>query len=88
MLGSQRWLLGLPWIRWAGTWPARPVLECGPSLYSFQFSKRSARRVSNWIAAAEAEKAEKMIDVTPPAEPVAVEAKPNPDDEGIDGELA
>ena len=48
------------------------------------------RIVENWIAAADAEKAEKMIDVTPPAapEPVAVEVKPSPDDEGIDGELA
>jgi Protein of unknown function (DUF2778) len=46
VLGSQRWLLGLPWIRWAGTWPARPLLECGPSLHFFQFSKRSVRRVS------------------------------------------
>ena len=36
----------------------------------------------------EAERAEKALDVTPKLEPVAVEAKPNPDDEGIDGELA
>jgi len=45
--------------------------------------------VDRWIAADEAERAEKAIDVTPAAEPepVAIEAKPEPDD-GIDGELA
>lgn len=44
--------------------------------------------VERWIAADEAEKAEKAIDVTPPVEPAPVEVKPNPDDDGIDGELA
>src|SRR5262245_25335453 len=44
--------------------------------------------VARWLAADEAERAEKAIDVTPAAEPEPVEVKPNPDDEGIDGELA
>src|SRR5262249_26864922 len=44
--------------------------------------------LDRWLAADEAEKAEKAIDVTPAAESEPVEVKPNPDDEGIDGELA
>ena len=44
--------------------------------------------IDRWIAADEAEKAERAIDVTPAAEPEPVEVKPNPDDDGIDGELA
>ena len=44
--------------------------------------------LDRWLAADEAEKAEKAIDVTPAAEPEPVEVKPNPDDQGIDGELA
>ena len=46
------------------------------------------RIVEGWIAPDEAEKAERAIDVTPATEPTPVEVKPNPDDEGIDGELA
>ena len=46
------------------------------------------RIIDNWIANDEAEKAAKMIDVTPVPEPAPVEVKPNPDDDGIDGELA
>jgi hypothetical protein len=48
------------------------------------------RTIRAWIEADEAEKAEKAIDVTPASEPVVIEVKPNPnpDDEGIDGELA
>ena len=42
--------------------------------------------IDNWIANHEAEKAAKMIDVTPEPEPAAVET--NPDDDGIDGEMA
>src|SRR5262249_12809953 len=45
------------------------------------------RIIDNWIATDEAEKAAKMIDVTPSPEPAAVEVKPDPDDEGIDGEM-
>jgi hypothetical protein len=48
------------------------------------------RTIRAWIEADEAEKAERAIDVTPASEPVVIEVKPNPnpDDEGIDGELA
>src|SRR5262245_11623767 len=44
--------------------------------------------VDRWIAADEAEKAERAIDVTPVPVVPADEAEPNPDDDGIDGELA
>ena len=47
------------------------------------------RIIEGWIEAEKAEGAEKMmIDVTPVPEPAAPEIKPNPDDEGIDGEMA
>src|SRR5262249_36685657 len=45
-LASQPWLLGFPSSPWAATELPRPLLDCGPSLDSFQFSKRCARRVS------------------------------------------
>ena len=44
--------------------------------------------VDAWIANHEAEKAAKMIDVTPAPEPSAIEIKTDPDDDGIDGEMA
>jgi hypothetical protein len=46
------------------------------------------RIIQNWIEAEKAEKAEKMVDVTPSAEPepAAIETTPNPDDD-CDGEL-
>ena len=49
---------------------------------------RLMRVIDNWIANHEAEKAAKMIDVTPAPEPSAIEIKTDPDDDGIDGEMA
>jgi hypothetical protein len=47
------------------------------------------RIIEGWIEADKAEKAERMmINVTPVPEPAAPEMKPNPDDDGIDGEMA
>jgi hypothetical protein len=47
------------------------------------------RIIEGWIEADKAEKAERMmIDVTPVPEPAAPETKSNPDDDGIDGEMA
>jgi len=59
-----------------------------PDIYKQDPRKVLEEIVERWIAADEAEKAEKAIDVTPPVEPAPVEVKPNPDDDGIDGELA
>jgi hypothetical protein len=46
--------------------------------------------VERWMAADEAEKAEKAVDVTPKLEPMEMvkNPEPDPDDDGIDGELA
>jgi hypothetical protein len=47
------------------------------------------RIIEGWIEADKAEKAERMmIDVSPVPESAAPETKPNPHDEGIDGEMA
>jgi hypothetical protein len=62
--------------------------EKTPDIYMQDPYKVMDDIVDRWIAADEAEKAEKMTDVTPAVEPEPVEVKPNPDDEGIDGELA
>jgi|SRR5262249_9459174 len=59
-----------------------------PDIYKQDPYKVMEGIIERWIAADEAEKAEKAIDVTPAAEPEPVEVKPNPDDDGIDGELA
>jgi|SRR5262245_23899624 len=60
-----------------------------PDIYKRNPRQVLEEMVTRWIAADEAEKAARAIDVTPAAEPepVAIEAKPEPDD-GIDGELA
>ena len=61
--------------------------ENTPDIYKQDPYKVMDDIVDRWIAAEKAEKAERMIDVTPAPEPEPVEVKPNPDD-GIDEELA
>jgi hypothetical protein len=57
--------------------------EKTPDVYKQDPYKVLEDIVDRWIAADEAEKAERAIDVTPAAEPTPVEVKSDPDDEGI-----
>src|SRR5262249_58749718 len=79
---------GRPWRGFAAIAVANQGDQT-PDIYKRNPRQVLEEMVTRWIAADEAEKAARAIDVTPAAEPepVAIEAKPEPDD-GIDGELA